>query len=85
MNDLDHFLRRRGQAHKFEERLSHKTWFRGLCTGQALVRVAGGQEDLEVEDLDEDSVVSCLLLHVLLPAKGPLSLAPSVARFRARQ
>ena len=39
----------------FTSRLSHRTWYRGEMTGEVLVRVAGGQED--VEQLDEDSVV----------------------------
>ena len=39
----------------FSSRLSHRTWYRGEMTGEVLVRVAGGQED--VEQLDEDSVV----------------------------
>lgn len=42
-------------AQAFEERLSHRTYYRGAITGEVLVRVAGGQE--EGTALEVDSVV----------------------------
>ena len=45
------------KAQSFEERLTHRTYYRGQVSGEVLVRVAGGQEEGD-NTLDEDSVVS---------------------------
>ena len=42
------------KADAFEERLTHRTYYRGVVTGEVLVRVAGGQE--EGVNIDEDAV-----------------------------
>eukprot|EP01043_Picozoa_sp_COSAG02_P024806 COSAG02_NODE_1370_length_13018_cov_50.973218_9_plen_741_part_00 len=59
------------KAQPFEERLTHRTYFRGAITGEVLVRVAGGQE--EGTALDVDSVVrepTAQLVHVQPPCSS---------------
>ena len=72
------------KAQSFEERLTHRTYYRGQVSGEVLVRVAGGQEEGD-NTLDEDSVVSTVShthTHTHLP---PWPLVCSASRVYLRR